>query len=443
MEDDSTRDLLVRGVAAAKAREYAEARHYLEWLLNLDPPREQQVEALIWLAECSDDPVQKRSYIEDALVRDPSEPRARRALAILKGELDPAKIVDPDHINRPAPGGAELADARRFTCPTCGGRMVFAADGQSLVCEYCAGKERLAAAAASGLSRPPDGDEQNFLVAMATAKGHLTPVATKTFSCQGCAASFVLPPRQLTLTCPYCDSTYVVENQETAELAAPAQLIPFKVDEAGAKQAIRDWLRSLKLESAVRVTGGLAFYLPAWTFDLGGQIDFRYEVKVRQEGWGTGAVGRDQWEARSGEQILYYNDLLIPATRRLPAACTAELELYDKTGFVEYDSRYLANWPAETYQVELGDAALEARSQALKAEQERARGKLFGQQVRALAFSSTGMIVESYKLVLVPAWLAHYQAAGRRYDLIVNGQTGHVTGSRPMKGVSGFLSKLI
>jgi DNA-directed RNA polymerase subunit RPC12/RpoP len=319
---------------------------------------------------------------------------------------------------------------------------VFSTDGQQLVCEYCASKERLAAASETGVSRPPNTDEQSFLVAMATSRGHLTPLATRTFSCQGCAARFVLPPQQLTLTCPYCDSTYVVENKETAELVAPVQVIPFAVNETQAKAAIRGWLQALKLETPVRVVGGLGLYLPAWSFDLGGQIRFRYEVKVQNDEWGRRAVGQERWEARTDEQLLYYNDLLVPATQRLPPPCDSMLDRYDKSGLVAYDPRYLADWPAETYQVELGDAALEARRLAFAAEQQRARHKLPFEQVRNLVFSSTGLIVESFKLVLVPAWLAHYELEGKRHDLIVNGQNGLVIGAQPSKGPAGWLNKL-
>ena len=36
--DSYTRDLLMGGIAAAKAKEAGEARFFLKWLLRLDPP---------------------------------------------------------------------------------------------------------------------------------------------------------------------------------------------------------------------------------------------------------------------------------------------------------------------------------------------------------------------------------------------------------------------
>src|SRR5512146_3083832 len=211
---DATRDLLVRGIAAFKARDFGEARHYLEWLLRLEPPVDQRLDALMCLVEISRDPVEQRSLLEDALALDPADPRPRRRLAILEGRLDPAQIVDPDRLPAAAALTPDAADsgARRFTCPTCGGRMVFTPDGQSLVCEYCAGRERSVTqiqeqhAPQVGFygpsSKPPAGSpsasesaagvpEEDFTVAMATARGHLAPARQHILACQGCGAGFI------------------------------------------------------------------------------------------------------------------------------------------------------------------------------------------------------------------------------------------------------------
>ena len=51
---DGARDLLVRGIAAAKAGERAEARHYLEWALRQQPSSDEQLEAWLWLSDVSE-----------------------------------------------------------------------------------------------------------------------------------------------------------------------------------------------------------------------------------------------------------------------------------------------------------------------------------------------------------------------------------------------------
>ena len=441
-EFDSTRDLIVRGMAAIKDKQFDLGRRYLERALRLDPPVEQRVDALVHLAEIAPNPGEKRKLIALVLAIDPSEPRIRRQLAILDGKLDPAQIVDPDRLAaRPAPTGALAADAKRFTCPNCGGRMVFTPDGAGLVCEYCASRSRGEKdRPATGPATPAGGmAEEDFTVAMATARGHSKPVQQQVFACQGCGATFILPPQQLTLTCPYCESAYVVKESQARELVAPEGVIPFAVGEKEAQQALRDWLGGLRLEAPVKVANGSGLYLPAWTFDLGGQIDWRCWVNLGSDRW----TGKERWEQRVDLELVYYNDLLIPASQRLPEACRAELSGYNLGGLVAYDESYLADWPAETYQETVGDASLEARQYAFQKEQDKVKNKLLGQQVRDLSLSSLGIIVESFKLVLLPAWLTHYTVEEKRYDLIVNGQTGHVSGSRPTGRLQSLFEKIL
>jgi DNA-directed RNA polymerase subunit RPC12/RpoP len=274
---------------------------------------------------------------------------------------------------------------------------------------------------------------------MATARGHSRPVLQQVFACQGCGATFILPPQQLTLTCPYCESAYVVKESQARELVVPEGVIPFAVSEKSAQQALRDWLQKLQLAVPVQVADGRGLYLPAWTFDLGGQVNWRCMIKVGRDP----LTRKDKWEPRVDLELVYYNDMLIPASQRLPEACRAELAGYNLAGLVPYAESYLADWPAETYQVTVGDASLEARKQAYQKEQEKVRHKLYGDQVRDLSFSSLGILVESFKLVLLPAWLTHFTFEQKRYDVIVNGQTGRVSGSRPTGKIRGLFDKIM
>jgi predicted RNA-binding Zn-ribbon protein involved in translation (DUF1610 family) len=435
MSEDPDHEILVNGLAAARAKEYDLARHYLEWYLRLEPPFEQRMDALMGLVEISADPAEQRALLEEALVINPSDPRARRRLAVLQGKLDPSQIVDADRLAAapaPPPDPAAAA-ARRFTCPNCGGRMVFTPDGQGLVCEYCAAHPP--AGSASPAPASPAG--QDFTVAMATAIGHLTPVQQHVRTCKGCGAIFILPPRQLTLTCPYCESNYVLQDQETRELVAPGGVIPFKVDGVAAVQALRSWLASMRLKAPVQMANSHGLYLPAWSFTIDGQVDWHCQVKAGRNEW----TGQEIWEQRDDLQLVDTKNLLIPASPRLPEACRPALAGYNLQELAPYADQYLANWPAETYQETVSDASLVARELVFKGEQEKIKNKLVLEQVRNLSFSSLGIIIETYNLVLLPAWLTSYTLQDKRYDVLVNGQTGAVTGARPPSGLAGLLER--
>jgi hypothetical protein len=100
---ESAHDLLVRGIAALKAKEMREASFYLDRVLTNEPDLQQSIEAWLGLCEISTDPVEQRNLLESVLSNDPTEGRARRKLAILDGKLKPDEIIDPDHLTQPAP----------------------------------------------------------------------------------------------------------------------------------------------------------------------------------------------------------------------------------------------------------------------------------------------------------------------------------------------------
>ena len=411
--NDDAQDILVRGIAAAKAKELAEARHYLEWALRLDPDPDQAQEAWYWLSEISPSPVEKRHWLDNLLANNPGDARARRSLAILDGKLNPSEIIDPDRMKQSPPGSPQAADAQRFICPKCGGHMTYTPDGLSLTCEYCAAHEHIT----SDKSRSAD---QDFLIAMATARGHITPTQAYTLVCKGCGASFILPPQNLTMNCPYCSSAYVLKSQAVRNLIQPGGVIPMAVSEAQAQQALHDWLKSRHLREQVHVTKGAGVYLPFWNFNIGGQIGWRYSIEVQR-----------QWIEQTGADVVYLSNILAPATKRLSKGCLQVMQSFKMNSLEEYDPRYISNWPAETYQVEVGNASLNARQTALAIEKRRILQKVPAGG-KNLILDSANMLIDSFKLVLLPLWMARVNldraAPGRNFNAVINGQIAQVFG---------------
>ncbi|MEX0787440.1 MAG: hypothetical protein WD040_01440, partial [Anaerolineales bacterium] len=263
-ESDSVRDLLVRGVAAAKGGSHKEARFFLEWVLQRDAPQDIHVDAWWWLSQVADDPAEKRRCLEEILAREPTHHQARRAVAVLDGRLAPAAIVDADRLPRPRGSPGEAKSAEKFSCPRCGGRLAASADGAWLVCGYCGWRRSLASEEAVA--------EQDFVVAMATGRGHRKPVRTRTFRCTACGAPYILAPEMLSLTCPYCGSAHVIKHADTEELMPPDGILPFRVSDPApsAGEAARD------------VRTWLGLYLPLWSFDLSGSVPWKGVREDRQ-----------------------------------------------------------------------------------------------------------------------------------------------------------------
>ncbi|RMD75716.1 MAG: hypothetical protein D6818_01280, partial [Bacteroidetes bacterium] len=42
---------------------------------------------------------------------------------------------------------------------------------------------------------------------------------------------------------------------------------------------------------------------------------------------------------------------------------------------------------------------------------------------------------QTFKLVVLPVWIASYEYKGKRYHFMINGQTGKVSGHKPLSWV--------
>jgi DNA-directed RNA polymerase subunit RPC12/RpoP len=430
---DSARDLLVRGIAAAKAGEKQEARFFLEWVLRSDADRDQQTHAWHYLSQITDDPAARRDCLENVLALEPSHPEARRALAILDGRLDPAHVIDPNRPSTAEPADTHPADAKLFICQQCGGKLAFSPDRQRLTCTYCNRQMTLYQAIQDGAMV----DEQDFAVALATARGHSRPVATLSLSCRSCGAAFMLAPQVLSLTCPYCTSAYVVNAAETRTLTPPGAIIPFAVDHDKAAKALDAWLHDNFRRKQAQTAPPAALYLPAWTFDVGGEVQWRaFATESQHEAFTQ--------SARSGSYPILYHDVLVPATHTLPPALTSALHDYPLDGLVPYDAGYLADWPAQTYEISLAAASLVARKRVWQDARQKVttRASVELGYIRDLTLSSAAMMIESYKLILLPVWIARYRLDNRDHTALINGQTASVQADQPRRGLLSWLDHL-
>lgn len=410
----NARSLLTRGIAAAKAGDGEEARFYLEWVLMTDASQDQQMEAWLWLSEVSDDPAEKRGYLEEILSRNPAHARARRRLALLDGRLRADEIVDPDNLPQEEERGPRPVGAQRYECPRCAARMVFAPDGATLQCEHCGYQE--------GVQGEPTLAEDDFLISMATAKGHSKPQAARIFACQSCTASYVLAPQALSLTCAYCDATYSVPTPETQKLVPPKGIVPFDVEAGQVQRLVRRWLQERHLRPHRPMRG---IYLPAWTFDVGGTLQWRgysseYEGMTRE------------WAAVSGEEPLMLDDLIVPACDTLPESLQRVVQRFDLGPMVAFDPSYLADWPAQTYEITVGDASLQARQEAYRLARRSVRRR--HDDVHEIRFSSAGLVVLAYRLILLPLWLGSFSSKGQRFTIAVDGHTGKLFAQHPGPG---------
>lgn len=412
-------DMVRMGIIHYKSGEFPAARNYFERALMVADDHESRFRANLYLSRVVDNPKEKRHYLEEALALDPAHAEARRELAILDGKLKQEDIVNPNALPTQSTD-TKTVQADRFACPKCGGRMVFDGDGHTLVCEYCTRNQVLDNQAVE--------EEQDFIVAMATGKGHRKPVAMQTFHCQGCGADFLLPPTAKSAVCAYCASAHVIEG-DARELVKPDAIVPMAFKQREAIRLLVEWVEKNKIEPQGKVQPPRGVYLPVWTFDIVGNVPWK------------GMIYRNKkYVPVSDVHPVLFNDVSIPAVKRLSELVARLLPEFDLPSAAAYDPRYLAGWPAEVYERSMSDASLDARQQAVQRIKKQINIKRSG--ITDLSYSTTSISIVSFKLIFVPVWITTYPFEDRPYTVLINGASGQVHGETPERGIIDWFENL-
>jgi Zn finger protein HypA/HybF involved in hydrogenase expression len=420
MPDEYDNDLLREGVLHFKSKDYAMARRYFERALAVADDLQTQAQANFYLSQVEEDPAQKRKFLEETLAIDMGHAAARRSLAILDGRLKPAEVINPNDL--PVTGtGTQTAQAERFTCPHCGGRMVYTPDGASLSCENCSSRQKIDTAL--------PGPEQDFFVAMANGKGFQKTISTRTFQCQGCGANFLLAPSELSATCAYCGSPHVLIGDAAREVVIPDAIIPMAVDQEHANSQLVQWVKKKNRSLSGRMSPLQGLYLPVWAFNIIGSIP-----------WSGRSFQNKRLVPVSGENSAIYNNVCIPASSRLGHLFQELLPGFNLAATPAYEPGFLAGWPAQISERAMSDAALEARSICVN----RILGdirSLHG-ELKDLLYSASTISVTSYRLILLPVWVTGTTSGGTAVRLVINGQIGTVLAEKTGRASVNLLTGL-
>lgn len=443
LESDRERqfmEYLRDGISAAKDGHHTLARSLLNRAIYLNG---YDARPYIWLSSTTDDPAEQIEYLEKAVSLDPTNASARRGLAVLKGKIDQSKLYQTDAPEMTAGVGGVQApavpvspiqvQAEIYLCPRCGGRMAFSMSSGTLTCEYCGFSEETGKAEGEvegPLFSVADRAEQVLDFVMPTTLGHNWARAQQHLCCERCGAHSVLSPGQKTSQCPYCGSNQIVKASPQEELVDPQLISVMKFDKEQAARLVHKWLGkgAFSPDNLINSSATLELrpgYYSFWTFDGGVEIPWSCEVNM-----GTSKAPR--WEPSHGVEARFFNDVLVPGIKAIKLQEQKALQPFDLHDVENLDPGYLAGWPAVLYDRSLSDASLVARDEVIR----EMRPQMYsliepGRDKRNVNIGGGEWSGMTFKHLLLPLWIGEYRFQSKKYRVLVNGQTGKVTGEKP------------
>jgi len=332
----------------------------------------------------------------------------------------------------------EEKDVLEFKCPNCGAVTAYSIGQEGLACGHCGYQEKVQANVVG-----TQAEEFEFSLDNLARAAHGWGDERKDLKCLSCGAEIAIPAGSMAATCAFCGSNEVVQASASKDQLRPKFLIPFKIDTQKCNQIAREWLGKSwmvpkELKNFAAMDKFIAIYLPYWTFhactnatwqaQVGHQVSERY-YDSSSKSWKTRTKTVWRWE--SGRARLDIDDLLVAGTERVSARHLGNVDHFDLSAIVTYSAEFLAGLQAKGYDRPLETAWEIARDVMREKTKAACIGQASTSQVRnfsmKLDFSD-----ESWRYLLMPVYLAAYQFNGKTYHAIVNGQTGEISGQRPV-----------
>ncbi len=362
--------------------------------------------------------------------------------------------MQPSEPSDPRPTAAEDL---RFPCKACGAELQFHIGGGELRCPYCGYSEVIPSASDQVVEHPLDGQ--------ATA-GRPTGYGTavRPLDCGNCGAHWSVDNQVTASSCPFCGAAQVqARPANAAPTLRPESVIPFQVTQEAALQGFRKWLAKLWFRPSklrhLAVAGDIrGVYVPFWTFDAftvshwtaeAGYHYYDTETYATTNAQGqvetrTRTVQRTRWVPVHGRHDEFFDDILVPASQGIERGMAARVRPFDTRALVNFAPEYLVGLTAEDSTVAVADAWPAAESDMRSTIHAACRRAVPGDTQRNLHVR-TSFHNRTFKLCLLPLWVASYRFQGKVYHYLCNGQTGKVGGQAPLSAakIVGFVAAIL
>ena len=330
-----------------------------------------------------------------------------------------------------------ITDALQTKCKACGGMMQYSPSAENLKCLYCGSITELDKTAAEIV-------ENDFLYWKDRADESTNDdmVEASEIKCRQCGATTSLPPNVSGAKCTFCGTPLIMNEATIKRFWQPNYLLPFKIsDKEGGKNFTnwisKKWLAPSKLrKSAVSFNIFKGVYLPFWTYDANTHTNYTGERGVNRKEKFKNNKGEmkerivTDWYAASGNVSVVFDDVLVPASKTLPASIANRLTNWDMANCIAFRKEFLAGFVTELYQRDFRESLNDAKKKMEPVIDNAIRKNIGGdkQRINSKKIEYNDL---KFKHLLLPVWISAFRFNNKLYQFVVNGRTGQVIGEYP------------
>lgn len=328
---------------------------------------------------------------------------------------------------------------KTYHCTNCGGKLMFDIESQALKCPNCG--------TVAKIDQTQEVEEQELSEeALDLTVPKAIQGGSQTMQCSGCGAKMEIEASCTALLCPYCGSAYVLAEKQM-EGVKPDAIIPFQIDRQRVGVIFQGWIKKRwfapgELKHLYQKDRLQGVYMPYWTFDA--ETDARYSamggrdrrVETRNSKGEREYETVTDWYFTSGHLHKFFDDVLERASDKMDPGLLKRIEPFHTKENVPYSPDYAAGFSAEHYTIDLDSAHKEAKREMKRSLEQMAREDVLRSYDRVDKLRvEVNFKKETYKHILLPVYSTAYSYKGKKYTVLVNGQTGEIKGDYPKSPV--------
>lgn len=329
-------------------------------------------------------------------------------------------------------------DGETYPCECCGAALKYEPGTTFLHCDYCGSDTPIETKVIANVN------ELDYLQYIRHFED-INTQNTNVIQCRKCGAESTFDESMKSMECPYCGTPLIEADAHYERLIKPSYMLPFQISGKEIDDCLYGWIRGLwfapdKLKKRARCSEKLqGVYIPCWTYDAQtdtaytGQRGVTYTVTVGS-GKNQRTETRTRWTFRSGGVSLFFDDVMVPASKLIASGVVSKIESWDTQNLVEMDNRFLSGFTTEKYIINLTQGFDIAKNKMESEIDSAIRRDIGGDRQRILS-KNTRYDNIKFKLILLPVYMSSYSYGKNIYHFFVNGRDGSVTGDRPYSAI--------
>lgn len=324
-------------------------------------------------------------------------------------------------------------------CPNCGGEAVYSAKHQKMRCKYCKSLFEI-----ENYEKVKENDIVDLINKGSVWKD------TNVYQCKSCGAKAIFSKQEVTHTCAFCGTSNVIKTEELPGIK-PQGIVPFKVDKHQASIIARKWAKKQifapnSFQKSAKAENIKGVYNPAFTFDsvtvssYNGTLGKNYTTTHYVKGRAVTTTHTKYFKI-NGTHNANFDDLIVQASSNIPNNTLTKISPFPTNDAPKYKAEYLHGYEASTYSKD-GNTCWQESQAKMKQQIEAQILKRYDYDIKASLNVATKFTKNTYKFILVPVYVGHYNFKQKLYNFYINGENGKMTGKSPISKIKVLLTCL-